>query len=357
MMVRSIHFGWSTLFALGTIAIVLFFTKSPLAMISESYGHFDHLPMYNGRNDLQSRYNVFQALGSDYARPKEPTTMIFSIQDLNGNDATDVSVMIEVYTSEGDRIKTFAWTKYSLGDFEVPLTFPHAGTYQVVLSTADGPVRLGSEDPVREILGSTSGCSCDRSVFNISISEGFGTIWNSAMMVAAGGALAIVGGVLAMSYKKRIKSARGSNPVSTLELVRYSVMLSAIAGGIVHLAIYVGHASLRIEYSIFLVIAGLMQISYGCMYVLLNYSGVPQKEFYRKSLGINLFGLIGTAILVGLYTYTIVLPAPLSPTNMPDRVEIAGVLAKSLEIFLLVGVLYVMLQEKRQARQHLENKS
>lgn len=70
---------------------------------------------------------------------------------------------------------------------------------------------------------------------------------------------------------------------------------------------------------------------------------------------VNLFGFAGTAILVGLYAYTIVLPAPLSPTNMPDRIEVAGVLAKSLEIFLLIGIIYIMREEKRRNKHHLTN--
>lgn len=342
----------------GVLAGVLFFGNGPLSLVSESYAHFEHLPIYNGRSESQGMYYVYQALGSDYARPQEPTTIMFSVQDRNGNDAKDVVAMIEVYTSKGDRIKAFPWTKYETGDFEVPFAFPEAGSYQIVLSTANAPpARLGSFDPPREILSSTANCDCNRSIFNVAITERFGTVWNSVIATSLGVPLAIVGGILGLTYRKRMKQYNNNGPgsISRLEVAKYSIMLSAIAGGIVHLSIYIAHASLRLEYSIFFVIAGGMQIAYGTMYIFLVFSGTSDRDYYGKSMRVNLFGFAGTAILVGLYAYTIVLPAPLSPTNMPDRIEVAGVLAKSLEIFLLIGIIYIIREEKRRNKHHLTN--
>lgn len=347
------HDSWRVFPILGIVAVVLFFTNSPLSLISKSYAHFDHLPIYNGGADSQSRYSVYQALGSDYAQPQEPTVIMFSVQDRNGNDMEDIEAMIEVYTSSGERIKAYPWTKYDSGDFEIPFTFPEAGSYQIVLSTADGPVQLDSADLPRAILSSTSGCGCERSIFNVAISERFGIVWNSTIVIAIGAPLTILGGVLGLSYRKRRMTRSGSNAISTLEVVKYSVMLSAIAGGIVHFSVYVSHATLRLEYSIFFIVAGGMQAAYGTMYIFLTFATVADRNYYRKSLAINLFGFTGTAILVGLYAYTVVLPAPLSPTGIPDSVEVAGILAKSLEVFLLIAIIYIMRMEKRTVKQNL----
>jgi hypothetical protein len=59
-------------------------------------------------------------------------------------------------------------------------------------------------------------------------------------------------------------------------------------------------------------------------------------------MAVNLFGFIGTAVLVGLYIYVVIFPPPLSPTNQPEEIEIAGILSKSVEVALLIGIVFVM---------------
>lgn len=347
---ESSHF--KTPLLLGVVISLLLFTDNPLGLISASYAHFDHLPLYNGGGESQSRYNVYQALGSDYARPKEPTTIMFSVQDKDGNDAKNIVAMVEVYTNTGDRMMVFPWTQYETGDFEVPYTFPGIGTYQIVLSVADGQVFLHTIDPPRSVLSSNSDCDCSRSVFNTSISQGFGSLWSSLMAISIGGPIIIIGSILGLSYRRRRRQI-ASNPLSNSEVLQYAVMLSAIAGGIVHLSIYTMHASLRMEYSIFFIVAGIVQIAYGVMYTMITISGNPKasdKKRHQKNLAVNLFGFIGTAVLVGLYVYTVVMPAPLSPTNEPDAIESAGILAKALEVFLLIGLAYIMITEKQKIR-------
>jgi hypothetical protein len=128
------------------------------------------------------------------------------------------------------------------------------------------------------------------------------------------------------------------------------VMLAAVAGGIVHLAIYAEHASLRLEYSIFLLVAAGMQIVYGVVYTLLTLAGQGANEsaslYYRKRMTVNLFGLVGTGILLGLYAYSVVLPPPLSPSDEPESVGVAGILAKAIEVFTVIGIVYLMRLEK-----------
>jgi hypothetical protein len=63
-------------------------------------------------------------------------------------------------------------------------------------------------------------------------------------------------------------------------------------------------------------------------------------------MAVNLFGFIGTAILVGLYTYSVIYPPPLSPVNKPEQIEFVGIFAKSLEIALLVGIIFIMKWDK-----------
>ena len=322
-----------------------------------AYAHFEHFSHYNGRGDGIGPYYVYEALEPDYAAPGEPAAIMFSIQDHDGHDTYNLETMLEVYAASGERVKAFPWTKQDVGDFAVFYTLPQVGSYQIVLSIADGPVRTNEIDPPRTTLGSNSGCSCERLVFNVAISQGFGTIYNTTLAIAVFGPLTIFGAVLGLTYWSKKKN--GQFVSATGDTVRYIVTLAAIAGGLVHFAIYSGHASLRLEYSIFLIVAGGMQVTYGILYTLLTLTAstvgkASPHDHYRKTVAVNLFGLVGTAVLLGLYTYSVTMPPPLSPTGMPESVDVAGILAKSVEVFTVIGIVYLMRLEKRRMRAYLE---
>jgi hypothetical protein len=65
-------------------------------------------------------------------------------------------------------------------------------------------------------------------------------------------------------------------------------------------------------------------------------------------MAVNWFGFLGTAVLVGLYIYVLLYPPPLSPTNQPEEIEVAGVLAKSLEVALLIGIAFIIKWDRQQ---------
>lgn len=99
-----------------------------------------------------------------------------------------------------------------------------------------------------------------------------------------------------------------------------------------------------------MLIAATAQIAYGISYVLFTISDSMKydiddaqsiSKYYRKSVVINLFGLIGTEILLGLYAYAVTFP-PLSPTNQPEDIDISGMLDKSIEVITFVGIIVLM---------------
>jgi len=344
--------------ALATLVLAISVVALPKA-----YAHFEHFSHYNNRGDGIGPYYAYEALDPEYAAPNGPTAMMFSVQDQDGHDTYNIDTMVEVYSAEtGERLQAFPWTRQNIGDFQVFYNFPKVGNYQIVLSVAKEAVNLNSIDPPRNILSSTAGCNCDRGIFNVSISNNFGTIWTTTMIVAVAGPLAVVGAVLAWNYSSRRKSGQDGNKVET---ARYVIMLAAIAGGIVHLGVYSEHASLRIEYSIFLLTAGGMQVVYGVIYTLLVLLGETKgrdpsvqivTEYYRKTLAVNIFGLVGTGILLGLYAYAIIFPPPLSPNNNPEDIDAAGIIAKSIEVFTVIGILYLMRLEKSKLRSRMREK-
>lgn len=323
----------------------------------QAYAHLAHVPHYNGGSNRDSvgKYYPYMALDPEYTKSNDLTQITFSIQDFDGNDVRNIETMIEIYEeTNGNRIKAFPWTLHDIGDFELYYVFPHVGNYQIVLSVAndDRNVNHNMIDPPRSILGSDFGCDCERVIFNISVSNSWGDIRNFLFAVAVAAPISTLGVILGISYYKKRKSYQQSQ---SKEDIRYAVMLLAIAGGLVHLAIFPEHGSLQIYYSIFLLAAATAQVAYGIMYILVNL-GVEIDRFsdkqmvlnyYRKAVTINLFGLFGTAVLVGLYTYSVIFPPPLSPTNMPESVDIAGILAKSLEVLLIIGIVSLMIWEKK----------
>jgi hypothetical protein len=321
-----------------------------LVSVVPAYAHFDHFSHYNGRGDGVGQYYVYEKLEPDYAAPGEPAAIMFSVQDSDGHDTYNIETMIEVYASSGERLKAFPWTKQVVGDFSVYYTFPEIGSYQIVFSIADGAVNTNAIDPSRGTLGITTGCNCERLIFNVAISQGFGTIYTSSLAAAVFVPLAIFGAVLGLTYRSRRKS--GQVVGAPGDTVRYIVTLAAIAGGLVHFAVYSGHASLRLEYSIFLIAAGGMQVTYGILYTLLTLTAstagrARPRDHYRKTVAVNLFGLLGTAVLLGLYAYSVTLPPPLSPTGLPEDIDVAGILSKAVEVFTMTGIVYLIRLEKR----------
>jgi hypothetical protein len=354
-----------------TITLLLIFfipgdgNNNKLSLTSVSYAHLSHLPHYNGFGAAIGKYYVDEALDPEFTPPLEPAQITFSIQDFNGNDVYNVYTMVEIYQDNtGQRIKAFPWTNENIGDFSLYYTFPSIGNYDIVLSIANdnnGNNHIGI-DPPRNILDSNLNCDCDRGVFSVSITKSFGNIFFTAIFAGIVAAMTVFGSVAAFSYRSRKKRAKlvankiNNTTVTDREiLIRYSVMMLAIGAGIVHLAIYSEHGSLRIEYSIFLLAAAAAQFAYGIVYVIMTLatevdsirSATLAKLYYKKSVILNLFGLIGSSVLLGLYIYSVTLPPPLSPINRPEAVDVAGILDKSLEVVLIIGIVYLMLLEKK----------
>ena len=341
--------------------MLLIFTLASMSIFfnSTAYGHLAHLPHYNGGGDDLGRYYVNQALEPDYAKPGEPTRIEFSIQDNDGNDVYNIKTAVEIYNGiTGQRIKFFPWEVHTTGDFGVNYTFEERGNYIVVISLADENSIQEYLMPPRNSMLSTLNCDCQRAVFNIAITPNIGTIWNVLMIMAILLPLAVFGSVLSMHYWNLKK--KGKQPGKP-ETIKYIIMLLAVAGGIIHLGVYAEHGSLRIEYSIFLLAAAVMQAAFGTFYVLMTIvqptirSRQSVLSYYNKTVLLNVIGFIGTSVLLGLYLYVVIFPPPLSPDNRPEEIELDGIFAKSVEAATVIGIIYLMLYEKKKKKIMLDN--
>ncbi|HEY7757238.1 MAG TPA: hypothetical protein VIA08_03310 [Nitrososphaeraceae archaeon] len=298
------------------------------------------------------------ALDPEYAAADEPTQITFSVQDFDGNDVYDIETMVEIYQeSTGERVKGFPWTVRDIGDFNLYYVFPYTGSYEIVLSVAndDKLVNHNQLDAPRSILSSIADCNCQRVIFNVTISDSWGLVRNSLLVISILTPIIVLGLVLGRTYFKRRRKISVTGEVPEKETLKYIIMLLAIAGGLVHLAIFPEHGSQQIYYSVFLMAAAGAQVAYGILYILMNftteaYSG-NNRNFvlsqYKKRVALNLFGFIGTSVLIGLYAYSVVVAPPLSPDNKAESIDIAGIMAKSLEILLVIGIIYLLVWEKR----------
>ena len=334
----------------------------------KSFAHFSHLAHYNTGGIGLNKYYINEQLDPEYAAPKQPTKISFSVQDTNGNDVYGILTMVEIYSADtGQRVNVYPWTKHETGDFDLYYSFPKVGLYEIVISIADTNniyVNLYGIDPPRSILSNNLNCNCDRAVFNVAVSENFGNIFVSSVSGGVIALLIVFGLVLVFSYRTRMKRKNSGDIYSNLtknEVIKYAVLLLAVSSGVVHLAVFSEHGSLRIEYSIFLLTAGASQIAYSMLYVLLTLAVEPTavrgkelaKSYYKKSVIINLFGLVGSSVLLGLYLYSVSFPPPLSPNNAPEDIDLGGVLDKALELALVIGIVYLIRSEKRNLRTQL----
>lgn len=178
-------------------------------------GHFNHLSYYNSESmGIGNKYFIDQELNPEYAKSNEQTNIMFSIQDKNGNDVSNVNVMVEIYTAAGELLYDFPWTNLAIGDFEIPYTFEKNGNYQVVLSILnEGVARPHASDttpPARTILTDNANCNCERAVFNIAISETYGLIFTLTIYGIVISAILVLGiiGVWVLRKRRRNKKSR-----------------------------------------------------------------------------------------------------------------------------------------------------
>lgn len=339
--------------------IILGFASTNIA-----FSHLEHLPHYNGGFSGVGKYYIFQGMEPDYPRPGEPAGIVFSVQDNRGNDMKNIVTMVEIYDEKsGDRIAVFPWTKHDIGDFRLYYTFPRIGNYILVISVVDdSPAsenRIGLASPARSTLLDRSDCDCERGLMNISVTNNFGAIYYGSIFTGIFMGIAVLGVVLGLMFLKRRKTIMSAN-IKDKQVLKYCILFLAMASGFVHIAVFPGHASLRIEYSIFLFAAGAAQFAYGIVYILISLNESKMSNdmasvriHYRKTSILNMFGLIGSSVLLGLYLYSVIFPPPLSPNNVAEQVEVAGLLAKSTEAILVGGVVYLMVWERRRFKSEL----
>lgn len=253
---KTLKKNYKSVFVTVSVLFILFHSLSvSQSTVQYAQGHFDHLAHYNGGGfGISDEYYVNQQLEPTYTKPNELSHVMFSIQDNAGRDVRDIVVMVEIYSLSGERVSVFPWTHLDIGDFSVPFVFPKAGSYHVVLSVLNSDVGssqiINTVPPARSILGDNSNCNCERGVFNVSITENFGTIFVTVVYISIFLAVFVLGAVLLWMFWSRRKD-KELNPDSNNEFIKYSVLFLAFGASVVHLAVSPGHGGLRLDTAYF----------------------------------------------------------------------------------------------------------
>src|SRR4029078_2281536 len=173
--------------------------------------HIDRFASYNSSGmGIGDKYYVIQQLEPEYVKPNEPSKVMFSIQDKHGKDVHDGTVLFEIYSINGERVLVIPWITLETGDFDIPFVFTKNGNYQIVLSILNEDMgsrkMLDTIPPPRTILNDSVNCSCERAVFNVSITETFGLISTITVYGTIFGVIIILGIVLIWIFVSRRKN-------------------------------------------------------------------------------------------------------------------------------------------------------
>jgi hypothetical protein len=166
-------------FMMSILTLTLYSSIPPHFFVANA--HIDRFSTYNSSGmGIGDKYYVIQQLEPEYVKPNEPSKIMFSIQDKHDRDVHNVTVMVEIYSINGERVLVLPWTTLETGDFNVPFVFTKNGNYQIVLSILNEDIAsskmLDTIPPPRTILNDSNNCNCERAVFNVSITETFGLI-------------------------------------------------------------------------------------------------------------------------------------------------------------------------------------
>ena len=113
--------------------------------------------------------------------------------------------MVEIYQeSTGERVKGFLGLR-DIGDFNLYYVFPYSGSYEIAFSVAndDKMVNHNQLDAPRSILSTIADCNCQRVIFNVSISDSWGLVRNSLLVISILTPIIVLGLVLGRTYLKR----------------------------------------------------------------------------------------------------------------------------------------------------------
>ena len=112
--------------------------KNRIALIIVFILTFSSIQVYGhtsttGESNLDNNIITFMSIYPQVPIPNEKIKLIFSIQDINGNNLEELDISIKIFRNE-NVIYDSGITHYELGDFYIDIIVQNAGKYKVEVS-------------------------------------------------------------------------------------------------------------------------------------------------------------------------------------------------------------------------------
>ena len=149
-------------------------------------------------------------------------------------------------------------------------------------------------------------------------------------------------GVFALGITVGLVSSLGYKPVysksRSISITNISIAILSISAGIIHLLLIQEHMKEAFMWGIFFLISGIAQLIFGIIIIIMGGKLSP----INKSI-LYYFGIIGNALLVGIFVLVRLITPPFSSEAAPiNELEPNGIITIITEILLVVLLAYLL---------------
>ena len=149
-------------------------------------------------------------------------------------------------------------------------------------------------------------------------------------------------GVFALGATVGLVSSLGYKPVysksRSISITNISIAILSISAGIIHLLLIQEHMKEAFMWGIFFLISGIAQLIFGIIIIIMGGKLSP----INKSI-LYYFGIIGNALLVGIFVLVRLITPPFSSEAAPiNELEPNGIITIITEILLVVLLAYLL---------------
>ena len=149
-------------------------------------------------------------------------------------------------------------------------------------------------------------------------------------------------GVFALGITVGLVSSLGYKPVysksRSISFTNLSIAILSISAGIIHLLLIQEHMKESFMWGVFFLISGIAQLIFGIIIILMGGKLSP----INKSI-LYYFGIIGNALLVGIFVLARLFTPPFSTEAAPiNELEPNGIITIITEILLIVLLAYLI---------------
>ena len=157
-------------------------------------------------------------------------------------------------------------------------------------------------------------------------------------------------GVFALGITVGLVSSLGYKPVysksRSISITNLSIAILSISAGIIHLLLIQEHMKESFMWGVFFLISGIAQLIFGIIIILMGGKLSP----INKSI-LYYFGIIGNALLVGIFVLVRLITPPFSTEAVPiNELEPNGIITIITEILLVVLLAYLIKSTSKSLR-------